>query len=171
MLGLVLLVNCEGHLFVADFVAVADTFVVDRYVADIDVGEWAGDSGAERSVGMQMLDMRWFWSKWLQEVLPLHLIDAQDALLDLRHDFHLSCDLAPPSLLPNHQTSSFLLFSVDSPSHPPFSEIPLTFDSDLQIPDFSCGFAGFALAAHLVSCSTMIQCYSWAAAPLSEVFL
>ena len=80
MLGLVLLVNCEGHLFVADFVAVADTFVVDRYVADIDVVEWAGDSGAERSVGMQMLDMRWFWSKWLEEVLPLLLIDAQAAL-------------------------------------------------------------------------------------------
>jgi len=29
LLELVLLVNCEGHLFVAGFVAVADTLVVD----------------------------------------------------------------------------------------------------------------------------------------------
>ena len=154
-----LLVNCEGHLFVADFVAVADTFVVDRYVADIDVVERTGDSGAERSVGMQMLDMRWFWSKWLQEVLPHLLIDAQVALLDPRHDFLLFCDFAPPLLWPNHQTSSCLLVSVYHTSHQPYSEIPPIFDCNLQIPDFFGGSAGFALAVRFVSCPRRIQCY------------
>jgi len=47
-------------------------------LADIDgVGEKTGGSG----VGRQKLDMRWFWLKWLLEVLlRLLLIDAQVAL-------------------------------------------------------------------------------------------
>ena len=100
----------------AHFVAVADTFVVDRS-ADIDVVvEKTGDSGAERRVVRQKLDRRWFWSKWLLEVrLHLLLIDAQVVLLNPSHDLHLFYDFVPPSLWPNHQTSSFLLFSVYSP--------------------------------------------------------
>jgi len=51
-------------------------------LADIDgVGEKTGGSGAEMRVGRQKLDMRWFWLKWLLEVLlRLLLIDAQVAL-------------------------------------------------------------------------------------------
>ena len=62
---------------------------------DVVVVEKTQDAGAVRSVGRQRLDMRWFWSKWLEEVLPLLLIDAQAALLDPRHDFHLFFDFAP----------------------------------------------------------------------------
>ena len=61
MLELVPLVNCEGHLFVADFVAVADSFLVDKPADnDVAVVEKTEDSGAVRSVGRQRLDTRWF---------------------------------------------------------------------------------------------------------------
>lgn len=172
-------VNCEGRLFLAHFVVVADLvalyhiFDVDR-LADIDVvvEKTGGSEVVRRMVGTRRLDMRWFWSTWLQEALLHLLINVQVALLDPGHDFHLFSDFAPPSLLPNRQTSSFLLFSVCwSPSRPLFPEIPLIFDSDPQTPDFFCGFAGSALAAHLVSCSRLSQSFSWAEPPLSEVFL
>ena len=143
----------------ADFVAVVDTFVVDR-LADIEVVvEKTVDSGAVRRVGMQRLDTRWFWSKWLQEVLPHLLTDAQVALLDPRHDFYLFFGFAPLSLWPNHQTSSCLLVSVYRTSRLPYSKIPLILDSDLQIPDFFGGSAGFALAVRFVSCPRRIQYY------------